>query len=89
MFLGEQYGYKFISICTGKCIRNDDCFRNMIDYVKGNHYKRMMEKELEKAKKEILEQVAFEKLEILKASFTTACNVGVGTLGLAFWENKK
>ncbi len=46
-------------------------------------------KELEKVKKEILRQIAFEKVEILKASFTTACNAGVGTVGLAYFEDKK
>ena len=46
-------------------------------------------KELEKVKQEILHQVAFEKVEILKASFTTACNAGVGTIGIAFLENKR
>lgn len=45
--------------------------------------------ELEKVKKEILRLVPFEKVEVLKASFTTACNAGVGTVGLAFFENKK
>ena len=46
-------------------------------------------KELEKVKQEVLQQVAFEKVEILKASFTTACNAGVGTVGIAFFENKR
>lgn len=46
-------------------------------------------KELEIVKKEVLQQVAFEKVEILKASFTTACNAGVGTVGIAFFENKR
>ena len=45
-------------------------------------------KELEMAKREILQQVSFERVEVLKASFSTACNVGVGTLGLAFLEEK-
>jgi len=46
-------------------------------------------KELEIVKREVLEQVAFDKVEILKASFTTACNAGVGTVGIAFLENKR
>ena len=46
-------------------------------------------KELETVKREVLEQVAFDKVEILKASFTTACNAGVGTVGIAFVENKR
>lgn len=46
-------------------------------------------KELEIIKEEVLQQVAFEKVEILKASFTTACNTGVGTIGIAFFENKR
>ena len=45
--------------------------------------------ELEKVKREILRLVPFEKVEFLKASFTTACNAGVGTIGLAFFENKR
>ena len=45
--------------------------------------------ELEKVKREVLRVVPFEKVEFLKASFTTACNAGVGTIGLAFFENKK
>lgn len=43
-------------------------------------------KELEKVKKEVLKHVSFDKVEVLKASFTTACNAGVGTIGLAFYE---
>ena len=46
-------------------------------------------KELEKVKAETLRCVSFEKVEVLKASFTTACNAGVGTIGLAFFENKR
>ena len=46
-------------------------------------------KELETVRREVLEQVAFDKVEILKASFTTACNAGVGTVGIAFVENKR
>lgn len=46
-------------------------------------------KELEKVKEEVLQRVAFERMEILKASFTTACNAGVGTIGIAFFENKR
>ena len=46
-------------------------------------------KEVETIKEEVLQQVAFEKVEVMKASFTTACNVGVGTVGIAFWENKR
>ena len=45
--------------------------------------------ELEKVKREVLRQIPFEKVEILKASFTTACNAGVRTVGLAFFENKR
>ena len=45
-------------------------------------------KELEKVKKEVLRHIPFERVEVLKASFTTACNVGVGTIGLAFLEDK-
>ena len=43
-------------------------------------------KELERIKREILRCVPFAKVEINKASFTTACNAGVGTIGLAFYE---
>lgn len=43
-------------------------------------------KELERVKKEVLKNISFKKVEILKASFTTACNAGVGTVGLAFYE---
>ena len=46
-------------------------------------------KELEKMKEKVLQQVPFEKVEVLKASFTTACNAGVGTIGIAFFENKR
>ena len=46
-------------------------------------------KELENVKNEVFRHVKFEHVEVLKASFTTACNAGVGTLGLAFFENKR
>lgn len=46
-------------------------------------------KELERVKREVLRCVPFEKVEVLKASFTTACNAGIGTVGLAFYENKR
>lgn len=46
-------------------------------------------KELENVKNEVFRHVKFEQVEVLKASFTTACNAGVGTLGLAFFENKR
>lgn len=46
-------------------------------------------KELESVKNEVFRHVKFEHVEVLKASFTTACNAGVGTLGLAFFENKR
>ena len=44
-------------------------------------------KELEKIRREILRQIPFTRVEMHKASFTTACNAGVGTIGLAFYEN--
>ena len=44
-------------------------------------------KELEKIKREILQCIPFARVEIHKASFTTACNAGVATIGLAFYEN--
>jgi len=45
-------------------------------------------KELEKVKKEILRCIPFEKVVFQKASFTTACNAGIATIGFAFFENK-
>lgn len=44
-------------------------------------------KELEKIKREILRCIPFARVEIHKASFTTACNAGVATIGFAFYEN--
>lgn len=44
-------------------------------------------KELEKIKREILRCIPFARVEIQKASFTTACNAGVATIGLAYYEN--
>lgn len=43
-------------------------------------------KELEKVKYEILRRIPFARVEIQKASFTTACNAGVATIGFAFYE---
>ncbi len=43
-------------------------------------------KELENIKREILRCIPFARVEIQKASFTTACNAGVATIGLAFYE---
>ncbi len=43
-------------------------------------------KELEKIKREILRQVPFTRVEIHKASFTTACNAGVATIAFAYYE---
>lgn len=45
-------------------------------------------RELEKVKREILKCVPFEKVVVQKASFTTACNSGIGTIGFAFFENR-
>ena len=44
-------------------------------------------KELEKIRREILRWIPFARVEIHKASFTTACNAGVATIGLAYYEN--
>lgn len=44
-------------------------------------------RELEKIKREILRCVPFARVEIQKASFTTACSAGVSSIGLAFFEN--
>ena len=44
-------------------------------------------RDLEKIRREILQCIPFAKVEIHKASFTTACNAGVETIGLAFYEN--
>lgn len=43
-------------------------------------------KELAKVKREILRCIPFARIEIHKASFTTACNAGVSTIGIAFYE---
>lgn len=43
-------------------------------------------RELEKIRREILRQIPFVRVEIHKASFTTACNAGVGTIGIAYYE---
>ncbi|MBR4982732.1 MAG: hypothetical protein IKY94_09250 [Lachnospiraceae bacterium] len=44
-------------------------------------------RDFEKIRREILQCIPFAKVEIHKASFTTACNAGVETIGLAFYEN--
>ena len=43
-------------------------------------------KELEKVTKEILKYVPFERVEIHQASFTTACNAGEATIGIAYYQ---
>ena len=43
-------------------------------------------KELEKLRSEILHCIPFARVEVQKASFTTACNAGVATIGIAFYE---
>ena len=43
-------------------------------------------KELEKIKRDILRCIPFARVEIQNASFTTACNAGVATIGFAFYE---
>ena len=43
-------------------------------------------KDLQKIKKEILRCIPFARVEIIKASFTTACNAGVSTVGISYYE---
>lgn len=44
-------------------------------------------KQLEWLKKEILKCVPFERVIIQKASFTNACNSGMGTIGISFYTS--
>lgn len=45
-------------------------------------------KEITQVRKEILKHVPFAKVVIQKASFTTACNAGIGSIGIAYYQNK-
>ena len=44
-------------------------------------------RDLEKIRREILKRVPFARVEMHKASFTTACNAGVATIAFAYYEN--
>ncbi len=46
-------------------------------------------RQIEVVKKEISKRVAFEKIITQKASFTTACSVGMGTIGYAYYTQPK
>jgi len=46
-------------------------------------------KEQEWIKREILKYVPFENVIIQKTSFTTACNVGMKSIGISYYLNKK
>ncbi len=46
-------------------------------------------KQLEWIKKELLKRVSFKKVIIQKASFTSACNVGMKSIGISYYLNKK
>lgn len=46
-------------------------------------------KQLEWIKKEILKQVHFEKVIIQGGSASTACNAGIGTIGISYYVNSK
>lgn len=46
-------------------------------------------KQLEWIKKEIAKYVSFDKIIVQKVSFTTACSVGMGTIGFAYYSVPK
>ena len=46
-------------------------------------------KQQEWIKKEILKHVPFKKVIIQKASFTSACSVGMGSIGISYYLTKK
>ncbi len=46
-------------------------------------------KQQEWIKREILKRVPFKEVIIQKASFTSACNVGIGSIGISYYINKK